>query len=389
MEFYWRPEWILPYESLWSICNKFAYINGAGISALFPDGGLSFSHSYNDSIETVGCSGWQFPQIAEKLGIPDDHFRDVTVSHFSFGQYSARIKTDRIRYCPECMKYGYHSYLFQYLTTEKCPLHNTPLIQTDIMNRISPRLAVFPYSEHDPETGQFNVLSQDKLIPALDQARDEIRKKMLSGSRLELIEILRTSASLPVDIPAVCFETKERVFSLNEAEVTDRTNAISRELSGSLDPDSCNYLVTHPYEMSALYFHFKKALLRKMMGAYSSEELRHYAAYLDGVLETQENQDLTRLFHTLHRAMQRNMAQEDLLMISQSGNNRQTWFDQCHLTAMYLLTNELPAGEQIVLTYELLRVHFEQLYHEGKDVYFIIMYGLGGLELYMARRAEI
>lgn len=38
--------------------------------------------------------------------------------------------TAKIRYCPECLKHGYHSWLFQYIAMRKCPIHHIDLIET-------------------------------------------------------------------------------------------------------------------------------------------------------------------------------------------------------------------------------------------------------------------
>lgn len=97
----WRPEYQLPFESQWSCCKKFSFLNAEKPTASKLFIAQSYSHTKDNSIVDL-----------------------VT---------EPRFVNQKIRYCRECLEeYGYHSVLHQSVFFDTCFLHGTPLIQSNI-----------------------------------------------------------------------------------------------------------------------------------------------------------------------------------------------------------------------------------------------------------------
>lgn len=131
----WRSSTCSLYESNWSKCHKFAYLNRVGATEIK---------------QSLCVDEWKLrPQNWGRKSsqlLNQGHFNtqkllyafDTSEEQLKFGwiepYYLANTLKDNIaaldlRYCPECIKNGYHSPLYQMLWLVKCPIHHEPLIQ--------------------------------------------------------------------------------------------------------------------------------------------------------------------------------------------------------------------------------------------------------------------
>lgn len=91
----WKNKYILPYESKWSKRLKFCYLNGISWSAFMKD---------KEHRELVG------------YGKPNKDFDNTPT-------IIARDLKAKYVYCPQCIRYGYHSNIHQIKTLDNCFLH--------------------------------------------------------------------------------------------------------------------------------------------------------------------------------------------------------------------------------------------------------------------------
>lgn len=124
----WSKSWVRPYESLWSILNTYKAVNvidkhttlmnaiGADINAIVT----------NDYFLPCGI----FCNISSSKNDIDRIIAKLTpqgyIQQFEFFISKGDIAsffTDKIMYCPKCMKNGYHSVLHQLKGINKCPFH--------------------------------------------------------------------------------------------------------------------------------------------------------------------------------------------------------------------------------------------------------------------------
>ncbi len=136
----WDKTWVRPYESIWSILNTYKKVNvipnnttlmkALGIRTNAPiscDKFLSYgifcnvSNGVNnfDKIISALVPGWYKSQI-----------EDITLK-----PYISHFFTEKISYCPECMKEGYHSIFHQLKGIQKCPFHPKTLMISYLKER--------------------------------------------------------------------------------------------------------------------------------------------------------------------------------------------------------------------------------------------------------------
>ena len=120
----WNEEWNLPYESLWGRIEKFRAVN------VLESGQLGkIIHIGADSTYTIFCpqlliyrkQAFKIMQVRSFLHIDAELFTNFT--------HLDGIFDNRLRYCPICMKSGYHSFLHQLYFLDECFIHQkTPLL---------------------------------------------------------------------------------------------------------------------------------------------------------------------------------------------------------------------------------------------------------------------
>ena len=114
-------EYNLPYETLWGKREKFCFLNVCShrgfkyILSHSVDGGdysTRLRKGYNKIIL------FEKQLLDKKVPFEKNHLR----SYF----------LPKLKYCPECIREGYHSIFHQYLFMERCFIDNQVLIETDI-----------------------------------------------------------------------------------------------------------------------------------------------------------------------------------------------------------------------------------------------------------------
>lgn len=144
----WRPDWQVPFESLWSLLKKFGYLNAAA----YPD--------IRDLIrrpapEKATTQGTKVRRDLNTLSPIDDEKlkRFLLIDPIVLCQSTAlayirpheitALTSNQLRYCVQCIKAGFHSAIHQLLFVSHCPIHLTPLVtRCKECGTISPRYAL-------------------------------------------------------------------------------------------------------------------------------------------------------------------------------------------------------------------------------------------------------
>lgn len=114
----WYPDKIYPYESQWSLLHKFCYWNAYTANALhriiggnpYPYANLA-RHLFVDIAVFGQITGLNEIEIRRSLA--ENYLNKCDYNHLC----------DVLRYCPKCIRSGYHSSIFQLYFIELCPIH--------------------------------------------------------------------------------------------------------------------------------------------------------------------------------------------------------------------------------------------------------------------------
>lgn len=130
----WRSEWVRPYESLYSVFRMFSKINVLPYTAtmkIISSKVVSFEPSKLDNLKNLSCSNANkdFQSYRREERVIQFFLSDKTTDSFPVFNQKAQqlLLSSKYRYCPECIKNGYHSWLYQYKPLKQCPIHKIPL----------------------------------------------------------------------------------------------------------------------------------------------------------------------------------------------------------------------------------------------------------------------
>lgn len=121
----WRDYLYRPYESLWSLIQKFCMLNGITEATFHKDLCKKISKS-NDVLQDFNLyhiyrgTTSAANDINRALNITEKNYSILNC--FTVNRMKTYMKED-LYYCPKCMKYGYHSIFHQLNFMNKCFIH--------------------------------------------------------------------------------------------------------------------------------------------------------------------------------------------------------------------------------------------------------------------------
>ncbi|MBP1931984.1 hypothetical protein [Ammoniphilus resinae] len=142
----WKNHWVAKYESAWSVLEKFKYanelLNNVHLNILFGKDEILHKYSqkgrprrlknlvaFRDLITLDGFSDDKFFSI---LGVRLKTDSQNIIKYFSSLSHANKGFKDLFRpnltYCPECIKFGYHSIFHQIHLIQCCPFHELSLL---------------------------------------------------------------------------------------------------------------------------------------------------------------------------------------------------------------------------------------------------------------------
>lgn len=182
----WNKKWIKKYESPWSILNKLCLSNIANgydilhhifqktsneYSILNYKYGISVSPKFNIDVisDTLGFDIMRMcMETSEELIKPFFFVADGREELYYKIFYSSKLK-----YCPICMSYGYHSLFHQLSFIDKCPIHDI-----DLVNKCPSCIEDIPYTfylksdQHGYKCACGNKLYNEDIVNTIQKWND-------------------------------------------------------------------------------------------------------------------------------------------------------------------------------------------------------------------------
>lgn len=136
-KFTWRKEWICDYESPWSIFEKFKYANSITNKELYDLFGKTISN-HNRIYGINNFSSYTTLRAFDNDKLKDAFEVDIRRMNYLNNKkvFGAFLKTElpdkfiknELNWCPECIKFGYHSIWHQNIFFNRCFIHNIELV---------------------------------------------------------------------------------------------------------------------------------------------------------------------------------------------------------------------------------------------------------------------
>ncbi len=130
----WRKRWVRPYESFWSICQTYLYVNLVNSATLQKrivnefsqhseqKRAYMWSESLISCIDTVAFHTVNIDELQKKM-LPDGHFSNIPSGILKNPLFIDPI----VRICPVCFRNQYHSIFHQLKIVNKCVFHGVEL----------------------------------------------------------------------------------------------------------------------------------------------------------------------------------------------------------------------------------------------------------------------
>lgn len=133
----WRKEWIRPYESAWSVFEKFSYANIINKSLILRTFGteevlsIKNNHLGNHVRDLLTLNGLDELKVTNQFQLNVHSLTRGVIQNLLLPLGNTARKEEwfslHIRWCPKCILNGYHSLMHQFTLFEICPFHNEPL----------------------------------------------------------------------------------------------------------------------------------------------------------------------------------------------------------------------------------------------------------------------
>lgn len=163
----WVENSIRPYESQWSILNKFFALNVVTSGTFAKE---FFTHGHFNAIETSVLGdpiSFDYHKFYSALGLKAKDYKLCSLSYLKKGLVG--IEKNSLKYCPICIEFYYHSIFFQLEWLKTCPIHDIPLISkclscdATLSTRITPSIIRNPYCCAKCETKIFETCREGIL----------------------------------------------------------------------------------------------------------------------------------------------------------------------------------------------------------------------------------
>lgn len=129
----WRKEWIRDLESFGSMICKFAFLNAAEpkdiIWLLGNDQEREFPHLWRarSRDDLRGFGSFNVKSLIRTFQTNPRQLHKAIVAQYLRKREGWALTSSDFRFCPKCIRVGFHSGIYQVLLITKCPVHGSPL----------------------------------------------------------------------------------------------------------------------------------------------------------------------------------------------------------------------------------------------------------------------
>jgi len=127
----WSPRWHLYGDSMVGILLRFAYANALSPQSL--KGLISYTSVVSPLGRPLYCTGnigEEWSRFCTAVGMPLHEAKNALLGDILEILRGTPVVAQRLRFCSECLKVGYHARYFQILALQECPIHHRPLRDT-------------------------------------------------------------------------------------------------------------------------------------------------------------------------------------------------------------------------------------------------------------------
>lgn len=125
----WRENWVSQAESIYSLLQKFAFLNALGArqvaAEVLVEPLRSLAHERQVSVELTNSAAFDWDRLCNLLRIDSRTLADAFLAQTSIGRSSL---CRQLKYCPRCIQGGFHAAIFQVPLMTDCPIHDLPLL---------------------------------------------------------------------------------------------------------------------------------------------------------------------------------------------------------------------------------------------------------------------
>lgn len=130
----WYRSWHSPFESLWSLLQKFSVLNQCSATDIRRIFGRTGRHCapyiWNKTdVNLANVPALNANTLRSIFHLTDQKISEATVVWYLRPHERQLASQQRLRICPECYRNGFHSALYQLRLLENCPSHNIPLLE--------------------------------------------------------------------------------------------------------------------------------------------------------------------------------------------------------------------------------------------------------------------
>jgi hypothetical protein len=137
-EFTWREGHPAKGESLWSVIQKFCYLNATTESALFrhfrlANGrtayvpALSYEHGKDGLVDLRFAGTLDIGALSRAIGVDSSWTQYATMDNWDSRSDARRNSVPFLRFCPVCIEAGFHTLIFQLSDERQCLVHRQML----------------------------------------------------------------------------------------------------------------------------------------------------------------------------------------------------------------------------------------------------------------------
>jgi len=126
----WREAWASRYDSAYVLLSKFALLNAfvaSDLAVLFVARGKGLRNRIRSApnLSLIDASNYDLPLLSKHLKLSDDGVKEAFIDE-ELSASGCSISQD-LRFCPACLKRGFHTAIYQLDMLIRCPIHGCKL----------------------------------------------------------------------------------------------------------------------------------------------------------------------------------------------------------------------------------------------------------------------